>query len=164
MEFDIQSGIQWSNRFPLLAAFGCSHDAVDETQSTAKPPLSVDINKHSWIPDKTATRKPSPVYLPNFSYNITHFHRDFPSKFGPSFTAKYVGKEIRIQFGDLDKHKTFMRALKNKNVSFYSFSLKEDKGLTLVLKPFFLYVGTLACPDTLASTTLNSIYFLTDWV
>ena len=150
MEQDSIPNIAVSNRFAVLAASISAHDLHSTTLASTKK-MSPEVNKatlgsasHTYgqqnpagpTVNNTDSRvpKPPPLYIPNFAYNIAKFERELARDFGKTFSIKYLGNKIPLQFEEINPFKKFRQALNEGNIPYFTFSLNSERGLAMALK------------------------------
>lgn len=134
-----------SNRFECLADtldadvnsnFNGSQDDFNETTDNNTDSSHTFQNKNNNGNHATSfrDRKPPPIYLASKVNNFSEFSNQLKLSVGDNFHLKFLGNQIKIQFNLLKDFMAFKQFAIKKQYSFHTYSLPEEKTITVVLK------------------------------
>ena len=96
-------------------------------------------------------RKPPPIYLASKVKDYSTFAKKLKDSIGNNFHLKYLGSQIKIQFNHTKDFMDFKNFAIAQHYKFHTYSLPEDKSITVVLK------GLPNLPSSEIQEELNSL-------
>lgn len=139
-----QGNVPLYNRFQCLATslelhdedsiIDCDNDAAPLHANTSQDFNQTADNSGNFISDTRRERRPPPIYLFTPIKNIVDFSRLLKEDVGDSFNMKFLGKQVKIQFDKQNDFIAFKQFAIAKNYQFHTYSLPEDKSITVTLK------------------------------
>jgi len=157
-QYDYSQGIVTQNRFSCLSQENNITDGTtpptqlqqherDNTQTpthtpsqkrfareSTPDPQTDEHNNNSQRTTNTREKKLPPIYLTSKVKNYITFAKALKQSVGDNFQLKFLGEQIKIQFFKINDFKDFKKYAIEKNFTFHTYSLPDEKTLTVTLK------------------------------
>ncbi|XP_071645666.1 uncharacterized protein [Temnothorax longispinosus] len=150
----VQGKFSFNDRFQCLATSLDMHDMHEELCDTSanvrrahekispSGETSVDVRRDraSDAPRSPLAsvncreRRPPPIYLNQRPQDFQTLSTSLKKDIGDNFHLKFIGNQVKLQFNKLEDFTDFKKFAIAKNLPFHTYSLPEEKSITVTLK------------------------------